>query len=266
MRWGCPTVEDDLPTDQERVLDHLGGTTLATSSSTLHFLDGGAWDPERDVEVPALKTARLSEAGLLTLRADDNACELSIDGELRSLDAEFCGANAYEVDRRGALLALTDEGVLRADQVGAARLTDWGNLASVDLANDLVFAANVGQGGVRAFDAQGSEVWSLELDHAVRDIAARGDKGDLIVLTESDDGLGQLELRNGLTGEGEILGRVPSAEGTLAIAGNGRTLALVFDGEIHHYEIAIDGEESPVGEPVDCLDLPIPESPGVGFD
>ncbi|MEM6927846.1 MAG: hypothetical protein AAF602_13020 [Myxococcota bacterium] len=266
VRWGCPTTEDDLPTDEEQVLDHLDGLTLATSAeTTLHFMDGGAWNPDRDMDVPSLKTARLSDAGLLTLTSAD-ACALEIDGVTHTVDAEFCGASAYEVDRRGAMLAITDSGVLRADASGMTRLTDHGNLASVDLAHDLVFAATTGEDALRAVDVEGSEVWSVTLDQPVRDLAARGDKGDVLVLTESADGLGQIELLDGATGEGTLLGRVPSAEGSLEVSGNGRTIALVFEGEVHHYEIVVEGEPTPVGEEVECQELPIPNSPGVGFD
>jgi len=266
VRWGCPTVEDDLPTAQEQVLDHLDGTTLASTDGRLHFLDGGVWRPERDLEVPALLTARLSDAGVLALTGEGGACSLSLDGEAHAVESALCRGASYEVDRRGALVVATDDGVLRADGTEVIRLAERGDRVSVDRATDLVYVATAGQAGLDAVGPGGEAVWSVSLDAPVRDLVARGDKGDVIVLVETDDGLGRLERRDGRTGEVRAISPVPSAEGTLAVSGNGRTIALVTDDEIHHYEIVVDGELAPEGKPVDCVDLPVPESPGVGFD
>lgn len=266
VRWGCPTVEDDLPTDDERVLDHLEGTTLATSDAKLHFMNGGTWDPAQDLDVTDLRTARLSRAGLLMLHDDPSACRLDVGTGSVDLDASFCAASSFEVDRRGALLAMTDDGVFRADASGVTQLTDRGNRGAVDPMRDVVYVATAGDTRLQAVATTGDEAWSLEVDYPVRDLVARGDKGDVILLTEDANGLGRIERRDGETGEVRSIGTVPSAEGTLAVSANGRTLAIVTDHEIHHYEIVIEGEPSPVGQTVECQDLPVPQSPGVGFD
>jgi len=265
VRWGCPTIEDDLPTDEEQVLDHLDGTTLAASASTLHFMEGGSWDPSRDLAVPSLRTARLSDAGLLALH-DDDGCQLDIGSQTMTVDDAFCSATDLEVDRRGALVAITEGGVLRADASGVTRLAEGGDRGAVDLSQDLVYVATAGDYRLTAVDGRGAEQWSVDLDNPVRDVAARGDKGDVIVLSENAEGLGVIERRDGLTGEVESLGTVPVADAALRVSANGRTLALVTEGEISHFEIVIEGEKVPLGEEVTCLDLPVPQSPGVGFD
>ncbi|MEN0065981.1 MAG: hypothetical protein AAGA48_27820 [Myxococcota bacterium] len=264
VRWGCPTIEDDLPTENEQVLDHLDGTTIASSDATLHYMDGGTWDPSRDVAMPALRTARLSNAGLMVLNATQERCELDIGDATYEVDGALCTAEDYEVDRRGALVAVTSEGILRADANGVTKLADEGDRSAVDMARDYVYVATAGDTRLAAVDPSGAQAWSMDLENPILDVASRGDKGDVVVLTQTADGYGQIERRDGLTGETKAVRTVPSSEGELVVAANGRTLALVLPDEIHHYEIVVDGEDAPEGEPVTCPDIPAPASSGLG--
>lgn len=267
-RFGCPTADDDLPSDHEVVLDHYQGETLAASDDVLHFMAGGNWHPGADLFVPQLRQARLTQAGVLTVHGTVSDCVLDHEGDVRSVDGVLCGEEvSVEADRTGALVALTPEGALRVSSSGIQVLSRDADRAAVDPSLKQVYLTRVGERSVEAVSNLGRSAWVARLEGPVRDLATRGDKAQVVVLTESDDGLGVVHLLDGSTGAVASSHRIPSADGTLEVSGNGRVLAFVTDDEVHHFEMVVDGEDPMAkSDDPDCIDLPTRNGPSVGLD
>lgn len=266
-RWGCAVDDQDLPTDEERIFDHFDGVTLAVSADDLHFMDGGTWTAGADVHVEGIQSARLTDAGFLALRTTATGCMLKTGDEDVSMPAALCAAESIDVDRAGALIAATPDGVYRADAQGYRRIADGADRVAVDPALDQLYVATTGTRVVKALDHDGTQLWSIERPGAVQDIATRGDKGDLVVLTSADDGFGTLERIDGATGAVMSDSRIPVGEGDIVVSGNGRMITVVLADEIHNFEMIVKGENAPIGdESVSCIDLPVRQSRGFGSE
>ena len=267
-RFGCPTADDDLPTEEEQVWDHYAGETLAASTDTLHFMAGGTWHPGADLYVPALRQARLTQSGVMLVRGDEADCELDHEGTVLPVDGVLCADDvSVEADRTGALVALTRKGALRVSDTGVQVLSKTANRASVDPSLRQVYLATAGNRSVEAKSSSGKDAWTVEVEGRVSDLATRGDKGEVVVLAEAEDGLGEITILDGSTGKELSTHRIPSADGHIEVSGNGRVMAFVTDTEVHHFEIVVDGEDPmPKSEDPECEDLPTRAGSSMGLD
>ena len=59
-RWGCVTGDEDLPTTEERVLDHHDGITLASTVEGLHLMSTEGWVENNQIE-RVIRNARLTQ-------------------------------------------------------------------------------------------------------------------------------------------------------------------------------------------------------------
>ncbi len=267
-RVGCPIADEDLPTEDEQVLDHFEGETLALSAHTLHFMDGGHWDKGADIEVPSLRQARLTRRGLLTVEDRDAECVLSHDGVEVAVDGLLCADGVeVEVDRRGALVAITTAGAFRADVSGVERISATADRVSVDPHLGQTYLAQSGKRAIEAVGDDGARRWEVELDGAVRDLVTRGDKADLLVLSEGRDGLGLVSILDGSTGKELSAHAIPSANGRIEVAGSGRVMAFISDDEVHHFEVVVGGEKGlPASKDPECSDIPTRDGGSMGLD
>lgn len=266
--WGCPVSDENLPPDDEQVVDHYQGRTLAQGDGSLYFLDGDTWDTSADLAVPGLRAARLSDAGLLSLRSTGAACSFTAGTATVSAPAELCGDDVtVAVDRRGAIVAATAQGVFRADAAGVRQIAAEGDLVSVDPVLGHTYVAVKGLDQVTALADDGTVLWIDQAPGPVTSVAVRGDKLDLLVLSEDPAGFGTLRRIDGETGETVSVGRLPDAHGEVLTSYNGRTIAVVTHGFVNHYEIVVPGEEAVVNDDeVSCQNLPTRDSQGFGVD
>lgn len=253
VNWGCPTADEDLPTDREAVVDQYGPETLGVSELGLHSMVGGHWDAAADIDVPGVRTGRITDGGHLLLGSSDGACWLQHDGDGQvTVPDAACADDAHHaVDRANGTLfagtarelwALSPDGAVALDARGPSDLLDW------DPTADALYVAGTGGRDLRALDGAGEEMWSVRTRDPVRDLVARGDRGEALVLLHRDDGLGTIERRDGVTGR--VLGRsvVPTADGHLVVSRNGVRVAIVRGDDVNFFALETDGED-PVVDP-----------------
>jgi hypothetical protein len=255
--WGCPTVDTDLPTEQERIVDHHAGRTLAQSAVGVHHLTGSAWDAADDLIVSDVIAARLSNHGALVIHGDAERCHLLADDAEVDVDVAVCAGNTRAVvDREGdALWVATGEAVYRVSPESTRRFSGTDDLIAYDGVHRASYLAVAGSRKLRAIDDLGRELWSVPTRTTITAVATRGGRGDVLVLGHHGK-LGLLERRDGATGELLASYDLPGGDGELVVSANGVGLAIQHADEVHYYVLEIAGEPAVIDEePVVCLDL-----------
>jgi len=255
--WGCPIDDADLPTQEERILDHFEGVTLASSVAAVHKIDSEGWLRTEDVAVSSVRAARYASGGMLMLRGDADACFVQRGEEESQVPGLLCDDGIQvEVDRsKGALYAATPDGVYVMDASGAEKMVE-GDLVAWDPSLNHVYTATTGDTTIVANTRDGDLVWTADVGLPIGSIATRGKKGQLLVLAEGTDGFGSLIRLDGA--DGTIMGSsdLPDSEGDLEVSGNGHTVAVVRSEEVHYFSLVLESEgETEVVErdPPSCL-------------
>ncbi len=255
--WGCPVEDVDLPSGEERIVDHHAGRTLAVSPVGLHQIEGGTWAERADLRVDAVRWARFGKTGPIFVRGDDAGCAFqAAEGEPIRLEPAWCDAVTLGVDReRDALWMADGQQVSRVSPDGVISFASSADLLDHDAATGLTYLAASGGSELYAVDDQGRVVWSSTNRGTVTDIVARGHRGDLLVL-RWDGPVGRLERRDGATGHLFESFSLPGADGELVVSENGVGVAIVVEDAVHHYNLEIVGEELPINDqPRSCIDL-----------
>ncbi|MBX2802350.1 MAG: hypothetical protein KTR31_32010 [Myxococcales bacterium] len=259
VNWGCPTEDADLPTDEERVLDHHRGTTLASSSEGLHVIRSQAWQQEEDLAIAGVRTAHLGSAGTMVVSGLDSGCELSIDGGTAvPLPASVCADDVrFAFDStNGTAFAATDDGVMRLEISGSDVIGEYGDLIAFDDSLGLIYVAQSGSDVLYGVRPNGVQEWSAQIGGAISSVAARGRLGEALVMATTDDGFGLMERRDGRNGE--LLGRsrLPDGDSEIVVSDNGRTLAHIRPTEVHFFTLENGSDEEVVIDetPPSCID------------
>lgn len=256
VNWGCPTSDADLPSDEERVLDHHDGVTLGSSPTALHIIRDAAWQSDLDIAMPGVKAAVLRDDGPLML-AGGTECALHIGDTTISAPASACADDAMvSFDREGGSAFVADgQGVIHVSDAGVETLAERGDLVAYDRAASVVYVASTGSHEVQALRTNGAQAWSIATDGPITSLTNRGTHGQLLVMTEVD-GFGQLELHDGVTGDMVGAYKVPSAECLLTSSENGGTIACQRGEDINFYELdeGIDGPIIDDTPPENCID------------
>lgn len=249
-RWGCPTDDADLPTEDETVVDHHGGITLGRSAVGVHTITGSAWDAVDDLLLTDVRVARLTDAGRVVLAGTPQTCALHVDGaDPTGVPESLCAEGVRaSVDReRSDLWVAADDGLYRVGARGIARFgSDGADRVARDATRRLTFLAHTGGTALRALDDDGSPVWSVATGGSIRSMATRGDKGDVLVLVSRPDGFGVIERRDGASGLLRSASEVPDGDGELAVSGNGAAIAIVRADQVHYYAMDVAGEQAVV--------------------
>ncbi|HHO53205.1 MAG TPA: hypothetical protein ENK18_20605 [Deltaproteobacteria bacterium] len=266
--WACPTSDVDLPTDEEKIFDHFGNTTLGASVEGVYLIRGSAWQQDEDLPIASVRGASLLEGGTVMVAGTVTDCRVHRGLELsQEVPAALCEEGShYAFDRDdGTVFAGTPEGVFRVTLEGWESLDVYGDLIAWDHSLGLLYAATSGDPKVLAIRPNGVTEWSAQASGPITSIAARGEHGEVMVLAEDRDGFGVIERREGETGE--LLGRsrVPDADGDLVVSENGHTVAVVRNDEVNFFGLDAGGAGPTVDDtPPVCLDLSTREG-GMSF-
>lgn len=259
--WGCPTQDLDLPTEDEHIVDAFEGTTLATSSQGVYILEGGAWVDTLDLE--GVRTARITHEGVLVVAGDATDCALTSAFGSIELPAAVCAASDVTVDRAGALIAATEDGLYRLDPAGVVRIEGSGDTVASDPATGILVTAARGTSTLVGRSDAGV-VWTVDAPGPVKSLAMRGDRGEALVLVDEGD-RGSLVRVDAADGSTLASYPLPTAEGQVVVSGDGRTLGIVHPEQVHWYRLEVDGEEAVVDADVpSCLDMAGFQSPAIG--
>jgi len=257
--FGCPTEDIDLPTDDERVMDHFLGRTLGRSDLGLHTIDAGGYDASLDVPGANIRAAAYGYDGPMWLAGDpDTACVLHLsDGTVADApDPSACRTDAkVAVDRSGAFVVSAAGVTQRIDRRGGDVLTRAGDLVAWDETLGLLYTADAGGKELWALDREGAERWRVKLRRPVLGVAARGLRGEVLARLDKGDTT-LVERRDGTTGD--LLGRsqIGAEDGDLIVSENGRTLGFVQKDRVSFFRLATDPEDDEVVDdtPPDCID------------
>lgn len=259
VNWGCPTADEDLPTEQESLVDHFGHETLGVSSEGVHAIVDGRWDQAADIAVQGVRTARLKrEGGHVVLGGSPEDCWIQHDGDDRvGVPGEACDDLAHTtIDRAtGTMFVASDGRLLALERDGARELPQPGNLVAWDATVGLLYTAEKGSTDLWALEPSGELAWEAVTRDPIADIGARGERGEVMVLTKRSDGLGGMERRTGETGR--LLGHsvLPTADGQITSSLNGVRIAVIRGDEVHFFALETDGEAPVVDEtPPECID------------
>jgi hypothetical protein len=254
--FGCPTVDIDLPTDHEKVADHFGGRTLGTSDEGLHTIEAGEYRQSLDVLTHNVRSAAWAYDGPMWLADGPSGCSLTLPGGATvpaSDDACVEGAR-MSPDRVGALWVASNGVTQRISASGSQIIAQAGDLIAWDESMQRLYTANRGERELRALDEKGVVLWSVKASGPIRDIAARGDRGEALVRVDKGK-LTVLERRDGA--DGTLLGRsrLGPEEGKITVSENGRTLALAQDQRVTFFRLATDPEDDEVVDdtPPNCI-------------
>ena len=256
--WGCPIDDADLPTREERVLDHYDGMTLATTAGTVHQIDAQGWRRTDDIAAAGVRAARYATKGMMIVHGDADACFVQQGDQQTSIPGILCDEGLdVEVDRGGsALFTATRHGVYVVDLERGAEKVIEGDLVAWDTTLNQIYTATSGETTVIATQRDGTEVWTTDVGLPITSIATRGDKGQVLVLTESTDGFGNLVRLDGIDGSTLGNSELPDSVGEVEVSGNGQTVAIVRPTEVHYFSMVLESEgESEVVErdPPSCL-------------
>jgi hypothetical protein len=260
--WGCPTEDVDLPTLQERLTDHWNGQTLGVSEQGVHVIDHGVWLEDADRPLAQVRTAALSEVGEVVVSGDEQSCSVQFgEDEPMAIDESACADGVrYSVDRvTGTLYAAGAQGVVEVRSDRSRILGQGTDLADYDQSLQLLYTAIQGDAELRALDMDGEEVWKVTTGGAIQSLAARGRRGEVMVLVDRPSGLAAIERREGESGRLIDRSVVPTADGQLDSSDNGRTIAVIRMDEVNFF--AIDEDTEPVIDetPPNCI---VPTAPG----
>lgn len=256
--WGCPVSDTDLPTEDERIVDVRGTTTLATSSEGIHTIRGAEYVITEDVAMTNVRTAGLYgvEQHVTLAGTLGETCLFQVGDASVSVFGEACAPEmVYSYDRdNGRVFAAGNGAVYALTAGGATQLSDAHDLASWDVGTEAVYVAQKGGFDLGLIRPSGETVWSITTSEPIVSIVARGGLGQVVVLTETTDGYGLVQRFDGADGKKLGQARVPDAQRTLEASDNGAKLAMLADGEVHFYEMGKDIEALPVDDtPVDCI-------------
>ncbi|MBX2798667.1 MAG: hypothetical protein KTR31_13380 [Myxococcales bacterium] len=267
VNWGCPTEDADLPTENEKVLDHFAGTTVASSTEGLHIIRGQAWQQDEDLAVAGVVSAHLGSMGTSYISTVDTGCELTLGDRTATVPSAVCGDDVrFAFDAKsGMTFAATDDGIVRMDIEGNDVIGEYGDLIAFDESLGHLYVAQTGGDILYAVRPNGAEIWSAQVGGTISSVAARGTLGEAIVMATAEDGKGLMERRDGRTGE--LLGRswLPDGDSEVVVSDNGRTVAHVRPDEVHFYtlEEGTDDDDIVIDEtPPDCI---VPQNGGGGF-
>lgn len=257
--WGCPTSDANLPSEDEVVLDHYQGVTLGRSVEGVHSIEGGVWVEADDVLVHGVRTAALYDDGKVVLTADEAGCWIQHgDDAPVAVNDDACAEGArYSVDHHdGTLFATTSGGVIAMERTALASMASAGDLLAWDASLHLLYTAFSGGDALRALDRKGREVWEVTSRGPIVSLAARGDRGEVLVSIEGEDGLGALERRDGENGR--LLGSssLPTDDGEIIASGNGMVVAISRFDEVHFFALDMGADGEPVVDPTppECID------------
>ena len=256
--WGCPVTDTDLPTEDERVVDHVNTTTLAVSSEGLHIIRDTAWRSDEDVAISAVRSAKLLDNATLMVVGTTDSCALqSTDGQTLTVPGAACAEEAeYAFDKSTqTVFAATGDSVVRMAFEGAETVAQFGDLVSFDASNGLIYVGEEGGTKVTALRDNGAEVWSVDVEGTLTSLAARGSLGQVVTLSRTEDGVGVVSRFSGSNGDQLADTRIPRGDGEIVISSNGRTVADVREDEVNFYGIDADVDEEVVDDtPPQCID------------
>ncbi|MEO0599875.1 MAG: hypothetical protein AAF211_00470, partial [Myxococcota bacterium] len=222
----------------------------------VHVIRGQAWVETEDLALSGVRMAGRAEGGFVTVAGTEQSCMFRLGEQTVEAAGEACAAGmTYDYDRSGERVFAAGNGqVLLLTAEGSTVVSDAHDLAAWDDTASTLYVAQSGGFEVARMGVDGASAWSVATDGPVVSLAARGDLGQAVVLTETADGYGLVERLDGADGRRLGSGRVPDANRTLEVSGNGVKLAMISEGEVHFYEMAPDVEFLPVDEsPVECI-------------
>ncbi|NCG17602.1 MAG: hypothetical protein GWP91_01115 [Rhodobacterales bacterium] len=256
--WGCPTADEDLPTDDERVGDHYLGQTLSTTVDGVYVVRDGTWDTSSDRPMTGVRKASLTDYGQNVVREDADGCWFirDLDVPVSAADGACSDDAQFAVNREtGTLYVASAHGLWSMGDTVSQLSKKADLLIAHDRFLDQLYVAEKGSDALQALSPLGDQKWAVTTGGPITALAARGTWGEVLVMVETLDGMGSLERRDGETGKLRGDSRVPESDGDIVVSDGGWTVGLIQPGFVHFYSFANGDQDAPVAEEAPkCID------------
>jgi hypothetical protein len=256
--WGCPTSDTNLPTYEERIVDHYRGETLGASPAGVHRIVNREWLEVEDIEIDDVVAARLTDEGAVFIRGDVDNCSVQWeDGTAVVAPSAACEMGGkVSVDREGgSIIVATSDGIITLNRDSSEAITERGDLVAWDRVTRLIYTADIGATTLRALTRRGALVWEVETLGAIRSLTALGRRGEVLVLVQNAEQMGTAERHDGETGKLLGTSTLPDAEGELSSSDNGQGIAVEREDEVHFYSLELSDDEPVVTDSPNCPNL-----------
>lgn len=231
----------EFPGDDEAVVD--AGTiddaavVLVVSDIGAHltFHDTFGVQP-LDFEDATIVDGAVYNDGIVTLH-DDGSVKWWVDGNVVATQTDVALSNRLTVTPEGIAFVGTTNGVVVVDGEGSSTTIDGAELVTWDEFAGVLYTAAAGDTWLSGVEGDGTVRWTTEMPGAIVAIDTMGPLASAAVMVEHANGTGELVTVDGYTGEITSSLTTPSAARSIHTSGNGRSMALALDREVHFFNV-----------------------------
>lgn len=226
---------DVAPGEDDVVTDAVGSDTVIVGQGGVYVLDGSGWGGfEPMVTSTGITDAKLTNNLDVVALADDGTVSWNGQDPVAT-----SGGSDLAVDRMTGTAFVVDGNGLTAVTPAGATATAEGafDMVAYDPASEAVYVAAFGGSEVRALEVNGTQRWAAELGGTIKSIDDMGSAGAVAIMMEADNGMGELLVLDGRTGEQLSAITTPSAADEVLVGNNGESMALVLPNEVHFFSI-----------------------------
>jgi len=243
--WAGVVADYDFTDSAEDVQDEFDQTILVRSADSLHLINHEAMSLQPEIPVTDVVAARLFSEGVAVLHQPASSdCQVTWhtpSGERSvSLDGQLCSSDAgVAVHPEDGTLWVANGTVTMIDDDGAHDLSVSGDLVDMDPSGDTIYVGDSNEDVIYGLDTDGSVSWSEDAEDELLSVESMGDLGMVVVGLATDAG-GHISVFDG--GMGTYVDGIPVPQGGEVISsGDGSTVAVVLNTEVHFFIVTPDG-------------------------
>ncbi len=225
--------------EEDHVQDAFGHEVVVVGSEGAYVVDRDlpAWTGG-GVAISGVEQSRLWNEGVVSLRAQNGECFVAWGDTSVSLGQADCGRADMAVDRdSGAVMVALTDRLAMVTAAGVITVEAPASFVAWDSVVGLGYAASAGSSTVSAVGASGETRWSVTLSGPVRALDSMGPQGAVAVMVETEDGQGELQVLDGVSGSIVATLATPTAANDIVVGNEGSTMAFVLPQEIHFFAV-----------------------------
>lgn len=263
-QYASMSTDYDYPGDDESVddIDDRGEgdvRVVVTSEKGAHIqTEDGFWGgASEDYEVPNAVQSRLLDVGAAVLYNDGGySCGVEWVGGAVDARAPIKGDQCDDITTMSVdpvvgtafiggsngVTAVTPDGTTAVVTDEQSELSEW------DATTEVLYVAALGSSTVRGYEADGTELWTASVDGSITGLDDMGLRAAVAVSIQLADGSGGVRVLDGATGEPLEDIATPTPADAIRVSDDGRSLALVEEGQVHFYDRSAPGGAADDGD------------------
>jgi len=244
-QWAGVVADYDFTDSAEDVQDEFDQTILVRSDSSLHLINHEAMSLQPEIPVSGVVAARLFSGGVAVLHQPDSTdCQVTwhtpTGHRSVSLEPELCDPDAgVSVHPDDGTLWIANGLVSMIDDQGVHDLSVSGDFVDMDPSGDIIYVGDSNDDVIYGLDSDGAVSWSEDAESDLLSVESMGDLGMVVVGLATDSG-GNISVFDGSVGS--YVDGIPVPQGGEVISsGDGSTVAVVLNTEVHFFLVTPDG-------------------------